>query len=68
METLQDRIVTYLTNAGNPARRRLDVVAGTFGMSISEITPVVEALERAGRIRVDRPIGSQVLSIPNTLN
>jgi hypothetical protein len=37
-------------------------------MSISEITPVVEALERAGRIRVDRPIGSQVLSIPNTPN
>jgi hypothetical protein len=68
METLQDRIVAYLRKADNPARRRLDVVAGIFGMSLSEITPVIEALERTGRLRVDHPIGSTVLSVPDAPN
>ena len=67
-EDLQDRIVAYLGKAENPTRRQLNVIAGIFGMSISEIMPVVESLERAGRLRVDRPIGSTVLSIPSALN
>jgi hypothetical protein len=35
-------------------------------MSISEFTPVVEALERAERLRVERPMSSIILSTPDT--
>jgi hypothetical protein len=47
-------------------RRKLDVVASILGMSIAEITPAVDALERAGRLNVDRWKGSVVLRASST--
>lgn len=66
MEGLEDRIIAYLSKAETPARRRLDVVASIFGMSISEFTLIVEALERAGRLRVEHPRSSTILSTSDT--
>jgi hypothetical protein len=64
MEVLQARIVAYLRNTRYPKRRQLDVVASILGVSISAITPAVDALERAGRLRVTCRKGSLVLEIP----
>jgi hypothetical protein len=64
METVSDRIIAYLGKTRFPMRRKLDVVASILGMSVSEITPAVNALERDGRLRVDRWKGSLVLGIP----
>ena len=66
MEAVQDRIIAYLRETRYPTRRKLDVVASILGMSISEITPAVDALERAGRLKVDYRKGSLVLSTPHT--
>jgi hypothetical protein len=64
METVQDRIVAYLRNTRYPKRRQVDVVASILGVSISAITPAVDALERAGRLSVACRKGSLVLEIP----
>jgi DNA-binding transcriptional regulator YhcF (GntR family) len=43
-------------------RRKLKVVASILGISISQIRPALDALERAGRLEIDRWKGSVVLN------
>jgi hypothetical protein len=62
IETVQDRIVAYLANTNYPKRRKLKVVASILGLSIPKITPALNALERAGRLRINRSKGSLVLN------
>jgi DNA-binding GntR family transcriptional regulator len=63
LETVQDRILAYLAGAKYPNRRKLKVVASSLGISIRRIRPALDALERAGRLKIDRRKGSLVLNI-----
>jgi hypothetical protein len=63
--TVQDRIIAYLDKTNHPMRRKLKVVASILGISISEIRPALDALERAGRLKIDRWKGSLVLNTSN---
>jgi hypothetical protein len=62
METVHHRIIAYLAKTRYPMRRKLDVVASILGISISEITAAVDALERTGGLRVDRWKGFLILT------
>jgi hypothetical protein len=62
IETVQDRIIAYLAKTNYPKRRKLKVVASILGISIPKITPALEALERAGRLTIDRWQGCLVLN------
>jgi hypothetical protein len=63
IEIVQDRIIAYLAEAKYPTRRRLKVVASILGISVSQIGPALDALERAGRLKIDRWKGSLILNI-----
>jgi hypothetical protein len=62
IETVHHRIIAYLAKTRYPMRRKLGVVASILGISISEITVAADALERAGRLTVDRWKGSLILT------
>jgi DNA-binding FadR family transcriptional regulator len=63
--SVQDRIIAYLDKTNYPSRRKLRVVASILGMSTSQIRPALDALERAGRLEIDRWKGSLVLNTSN---
>jgi predicted ArsR family transcriptional regulator len=63
--SVQDRIIAYLDKTNHPMRRKLKVVASILGISISQIRPALDALERAGRLKIDRWKGSLVLNTSN---
>jgi len=63
--SVQDRIIAYLDKTNYPTRRKLKVVASILGISISQIRPALDALERAGRLEIDRWKGSLVLNTSN---
>jgi hypothetical protein len=62
LELDQDRIIAYLGKTKYPSRRRLEVVASILDISLAEMTPAVDALERAGRVKVNYWKGSLVLT------
>jgi DNA-binding FadR family transcriptional regulator len=63
--SVQDRIIAYLDKTNYPTRRKLKVVASILGISISQIRPALDALERARRLEIDRWKGSLVLNTSN---